>query len=46
VDHKILSRPTANGVLKQAGLPKHFQTRQGQAGAFLRKNPRIFRDEE
>lgn len=24
VDHKILSRHTANGVLKQAGLPKHF----------------------
>jgi hypothetical protein len=24
VDHKILSRHTANGVLKQAGLPKAF----------------------
>jgi predicted RNA binding protein YcfA (HicA-like mRNA interferase family) len=24
VDHKILSRHTANGVLRQAGLPKHF----------------------
>jgi len=24
VDHKILSRHTANGVLKQAGLPKQF----------------------
>jgi hypothetical protein len=24
VHHKILSRHTANGVLKQAGLPKHF----------------------
>ena len=24
VDHKIKSRPTANAVLKQAGLPKHF----------------------
>jgi hypothetical protein len=24
VDAKILSRHTANGVLKQAGLPKHF----------------------
>jgi len=23
-DHKILSRHTANGVLKQAGLPKAF----------------------
>ena len=23
-DHKILSRHTANGVLKQAGLPKQF----------------------
>ncbi|MGO8816256.1 MAG: type II toxin-antitoxin system HicA family toxin [Terriglobia bacterium] len=24
VDHKILSRHTANGVLKQAGIPKQF----------------------
>lgn len=24
VDHRILSRHTANGVLKQAGLPKRF----------------------
>jgi len=24
VDHKIKSRHTANAVLKQAGLPKHF----------------------
>lgn len=24
VDSKIKSRHTANGVLKQAGLPKHF----------------------
>ncbi len=24
VDHKILSRHTANAVLKQAGIPKHF----------------------
>ena len=24
VDHKIRSRHTANGVLKQAGLPKKF----------------------
>ena len=24
VDNKILSRHTANGVLKQAGLPKEF----------------------
>jgi hypothetical protein len=24
VDHKIKSRHTANGVLKQAGLPKKF----------------------
>lgn len=24
VDNKIVSRHTANGVLKQAGLPKHF----------------------
>jgi predicted RNA binding protein YcfA (HicA-like mRNA interferase family) len=24
VDGSILSRHTANGVLKQAGLPKHF----------------------
>lgn len=24
VDHKIKSRHTANEVLKQAGLPKHF----------------------
>jgi len=24
VDHKIRSRHTANGVLKQAGLPKQF----------------------
>ena len=24
VDHKVLSRHTANGVLKQAGLPKAF----------------------
>jgi hypothetical protein len=24
VDSKIISRHTANGVLKQAGLPKHF----------------------
>ena len=24
VDNKILSRHTANGVLKQAGLPKRF----------------------
>ena len=24
VDHKILSRHTANGVLKQAGVPKQF----------------------
>jgi hypothetical protein len=24
VDHKILSRHSANGVLKQAGLPKSF----------------------
>lgn len=24
VDHKILSRHSANGVLKQAGLPKEF----------------------
>lgn len=24
VDHKIKSRYTANAVLKQAGLPKHF----------------------
>jgi hypothetical protein len=24
VDHKILSRHTANAVLKQAGLPKQF----------------------
>lgn len=24
VDHRILSRHTANGVLKQAGLPKTF----------------------
>ena len=24
VDHKILSRHTANGVLKQAGLPRQF----------------------
>lgn len=24
VDHRILSRHTANGVLEQAGLPKHF----------------------
>ena len=24
VDNVILSRHTANGVLKQAGLPKHF----------------------
>ncbi|MBV8603480.1 MAG: type II toxin-antitoxin system HicA family toxin [Pelomonas sp.] len=24
VDHRILSRHTANAVLKQAGLPKHF----------------------
>lgn len=24
VDHKIKSRHTANGVLKQAGLAKHF----------------------
>ena len=24
VDHKMLSRHTANGVLKQAGLPKRF----------------------
>ncbi|HQU15456.1 MAG: hypothetical protein B7Z66_07310 [Chromatiales bacterium 21-64-14] len=24
VDHKIKSRHTANGVLKQAGLPKQF----------------------
>ncbi|HMO47468.1 MAG TPA: type II toxin-antitoxin system HicA family toxin [Rubrivivax sp.] len=24
VDHRILSRHTANGVLKQAGLPKQF----------------------
>lgn len=24
VDHKIKSRHTANGVLKQAGLEKHF----------------------
>ena len=24
VDHKILSRHTANGVLGQAGLPKQF----------------------
>jgi hypothetical protein len=46
VDHKILSRPTANGALKQAGLPKHFQTRHGQAGPLLRKNPRVLHDEE
>jgi len=24
VDHKIKSRHTANAVMKQAGLPKHF----------------------
>jgi len=24
VDHKMKSRHTANAVLKQAGLPKHF----------------------
>ncbi len=24
VDHKIKSRHTANAVLKQAGLPRHF----------------------
>jgi HicA toxin of bacterial toxin-antitoxin, len=24
VDHKILSRHTANAVLKQAGIPKQF----------------------
>jgi hypothetical protein len=24
VDNKILSRHTANGILKQAGLPKEF----------------------
>jgi hypothetical protein len=24
VDHKIKSRHTANAVLKQTGLPKHF----------------------
>ena len=24
VDHRILSRHTANGILKQAGLPKAF----------------------
>jgi hypothetical protein len=24
VDHKIKSRHTANAVLRQAGLPKHF----------------------
>jgi predicted RNA binding protein YcfA (HicA-like mRNA interferase family) len=24
VDHKILSRHTANGIMKQAGLPKQF----------------------
>jgi predicted RNA binding protein YcfA (HicA-like mRNA interferase family) len=24
VDHEILSRHTANGILKQAGLPKRF----------------------
>jgi len=24
VDNKILSRHTANGILKQAGIPKHF----------------------
>jgi predicted RNA binding protein YcfA (HicA-like mRNA interferase family) len=24
VDHKIKSRHTANGILKQAGLPKNF----------------------
>lgn len=24
IDHKIVSRHTANGVLKQAGLPKEF----------------------
>ncbi|MBI4906424.1 MAG: type II toxin-antitoxin system HicA family toxin [Acidobacteria bacterium] len=24
VDHKILSRHNANGVLKQAGIPKQF----------------------
>jgi predicted RNA binding protein YcfA (HicA-like mRNA interferase family) len=34
VDSKILSRHTANGVLKQAGLRKHFQVAATRARRF------------